>query len=84
MDEENNNAVMGFKLDEEPRWIRVSLEDGTVLEIKTEIMSIMKVGNDPNTGLPQYSINAAPMIRMMRVPRESVKKRVESDKGLYR
>ncbi|MCL4453963.1 hypothetical protein [Ferroplasma sp.] len=84
MDEENNNAVMGFKLDEEPKWIRVSLEDGTVLEIKTEIMSIMKVGNDPNTGLPQYSINAAPMIRMMKVPRESVKKRVESDKGLYR
>ena len=72
---EDNNAVMGFKLDEEPKWIRVTLEDGTVLEIKTEIMSIMKVGNDPNTGLPQYSINAAPMIRMMRfliVPSETL------------
>ncbi|EQB73941.1 MAG: hypothetical protein M1462_05675 [Candidatus Thermoplasmatota archaeon] len=81
---EDNNAVMGFKLDEEPKWIRVTLEDGTVLEIKTEIMSIMKVGNDPNTGLPQYSINAAPMIRMMRVPKESIKKSGDTDKGLYR
>ncbi len=82
--DENNNAVMGFKLDEEPKWIRVTLEDGTILEIKTEIMSIMKVGNDPNTGLPQYSINAAPMIRMMRVPKESVNKKIDTDKGLYR
>ncbi|AGO60608.1 MULTISPECIES: hypothetical protein [Ferroplasma] len=82
--DDNNNAVMGFKLDEEPKWIRVTLEDGTVLEIKTEIMSIMKVGNDPNTGLPQYSINAAPMIRMMRVPKESVAKKADTDKGLYR
>jgi hypothetical protein len=80
----DDNAVMGFTLDEEPKWIRVTLEDGTILEIKTEIMSIMKVGNDPNTGLPQYSINAAPMIRMMRVPKESIKKKTDTDKGLYR
>ena len=84
MDEENNNAVMGFKMEEEPKWIRVSLDDGAVLEIKMEIMSIMKVGNDPNTGLPQYGINAVPMIRTTKVPKEAIKKKTEADKGLYR
>jgi len=82
--DDNNNAVIGFKLDEDPKWIRVTLEDGTVLEIKTEIMSITKVGNDMNTGLPQYSINAVPMLRMMRIPKESVNKKTDTDKGLYR
>ncbi len=84
MEDDNNNGVIGFKLDEEPKWIRVTLDDGTVLEIKTEIMAIMKVGNDPNTGLPQYNINAVPMMRMMRVAKTSIKKPTHEDRGLYR
>ncbi|MEM0139435.1 MAG: hypothetical protein QXZ44_02320 [Ferroplasma sp.] len=82
--DENDNGVIGFKLDEEPKWIRVTLDDGTVLEIKTEIMSIMKVGNDPNTGLPQYNINAVPMMRMMHVDKSAIKKKDQGDRGLYR
>ncbi len=83
MDEEDN-GVIGFKLEEEPKWIRVTLEDGTVLEIKMEIMAIERSGNDINTGLPIYQMQATNLMRLMKVPKELIKKTGNEGKGMYR
>ncbi len=83
MDDENN-GVIGFELEEEPKWIRVTLEDGTVLEIKMEIMAIERSGNDINTGLPIYQMQATNLMRLMKVPRELIKKTGNEGKGMYR
>ena len=83
MDEEDN-GVIGFKLEEEPKWIRVTLEDGNVLEIKMEIMAIERSGNDINTGLPIYQMQATNLMRLMKVPKELIKKTGNEGKGMYR
>ena len=83
MDDENN-GVIEFKLEEEPKWIRVTLEDGTVLEIKMEIMAIERTGNDINTGLPIYQMQATNLMRLMKVPKELIKKTGNEGKGMYR
>ncbi len=83
MDDENN-GVIGFKLDEEPKWVKVTLEDGTVLEIKMEIMAIERTGNDINTGLPIYQMQATNLMRLMKVPKELIKKTGNEGKGMYR
>ncbi len=80
--------IVGFETEEEPRWITVKLEDGSVIQIKMEIVAIMKGGNDQNTGLPIYMVQATNIIRMMKVPKELIKKgeKKEDEKGtnLYR
>ena len=35
-----NAEVIGFEIDEEPKWITVRLQDGSVIQIKMEIVSI--------------------------------------------
>jgi hypothetical protein len=52
----------------------VKLEDGSVIQIKMEIVAIMKGGNDPNTGLPLYMVQATNIIRMNKVPKELIRK----------
>ena len=53
-----------------------------------EIVAIMKGGNDQNTGLPIYMVQATNIIRLMKVPKELIKKGKgpEEEKGtnLYR
>lgn len=75
--------IVGFETDGEPRWITVKLEDGSVIQIKMEIVAIMKGGNDPNTGLPLYMVQATNIIRMVKVPKELIKKgkKGEEEKG---
>lgn len=80
--------IIGFETEEDPKWITVKLEDGSVIQIKMEIVAIMKGGNDQNTGLPLYMVQATNIIRMVKVPRELIKKgqKPEEEKGtnLYR
>lgn len=80
--------IVGFETEEEPRWITVKLEDGSVIQIKMEIVAIMRGGNDQNTGLPIYMVQATNIIRMMKVPKDLIKKGSQPDdaKGtnLYR
>ena len=40
------------------KWVKVKLGDGSEIQIKMEIVAIMKNGNDPNTGLPIYMVQA--------------------------
>ena len=82
-----NAEVIGFEIDEEPKWITVRLQDGSVIQIKMEIVSIARAGNDMNTGLPLYMVQATNIIRMQKVPKELVakKKAVEDQRqSMYR
>ncbi len=81
----DENGVMGFKLEEEPKWITVTLDDGTVMQIKMEIIAIARNGNDVNTGLPIYMIQATNIMRLLKVPKDLIKKPESSEnKNLYR
>ena len=54
-----------------------------------EIVGIMRAGNDPNTGLPIYMLQAQNIIRLNQVPKDLIKKGIPekskgSDGALYR
>ncbi len=53
----------------EPR-VRLKLKDGTTLEVKMEITNILRVGNDPATGLPTYMIQSTNIVRLVSCPKE--------------
>ncbi|MCW6168435.1 MAG: hypothetical protein LVQ94_01570 [Thermoplasmatales archaeon] len=71
--------LVEFELEEEPKWITVKLKDGSVIQIKMEIVAILRNGNDQNTGLPLYMVQATNIIRMMKVPKELIKKGSPTD-----
>jgi hypothetical protein len=50
--------------------IRLKLKDGSIIEVKLEIMNILRAGNDPSTGLPTYIVQSAPMVRLVETPKE--------------
>ncbi|HZY70549.1 MAG TPA: hypothetical protein VFF67_06200 [Thermoplasmata archaeon] len=50
--------------------IRLKLKDGSIIEVKLEIMNILRAGNDPNTGLPAYIVQSAPIVRLVECPKE--------------
>ncbi len=79
--------LVEFETDDEPKWVTVKLKDGSVIQIKMEIVAIMRNGNDVNTGLPLYMVQATNIIRVLKVPKELIsKKKEEESKGqsLYR
>ena len=64
-----------------------TVQDGSVIQIKMEIVSIARAGNDMNTGLPLYMVQATNIIRMQKVPKELIakKKAVEDQRqSMYR
>lgn len=83
-----NAEVIGFDVEEEPKWVTVRLQDGSVIQIKMEIVSIARAGNDMNTGLPIYVVQATNIIRLQNVPKELVAKRKqqgdERQQSMYR
>ncbi|HXW67477.1 MAG TPA: hypothetical protein VEL82_06355 [Thermoplasmata archaeon] len=50
--------------------LRLKLKDGSIVEIRLEIMNILRAGNDPNTGLPAYVVQSAPLVRLVECPKE--------------
>ncbi|MGP6220523.1 hypothetical protein [Caldiplasma sukawensis] len=69
-----DGEVVNFEIEEEPKWVKIKLSDGSVIQVKMEIMAILRAGNDPNTGLPVYMIQATNIIRLNQVPKELIKK----------
>jgi len=65
--------VVEFEAEEFP-WVTIKLKDGTVLRFKVVVTGVMKVGNDPNTGIPIYTIQTQGVIQLVRIPRELIKK----------
>ena len=78
----DNGEIVNFTVEDEPKWVKVKLSDGSEIQIKMEIVAIMKNGNDPNTGLPIYMVQATNIIRLNNIPKELIsKKPKEGDKG---
>jgi hypothetical protein len=50
--------------------LRLKLKDGSVIEVRLEIMNILRAGNDANTGLPAYIVQSAPLVRLVECPKE--------------
>ncbi len=74
-----DGEIIEFHTEDEPKWVTVKLEDGSVIQIKMEIVSIMRSGNDPNTGIPNYMIQSANIVRMVKVPKELIKRGRKDD-----
>jgi hypothetical protein len=58
--------------------LRLKLKDGSIVEVRLEIMNILRAGNDPNTGLPAYIVQSAPLVRLVECPKELRKAPVRS------
>jgi hypothetical protein len=69
--------VVEFEADEFP-WITIKLKDGSVLRFKVFVTGVLKIGNDPNTGIPIYSIQTQGAIQLVKIPKELIKKPSQS------
>ncbi len=66
--------LVDFETEGGENWITLKLKDGSVIKVKMEITAVLRLGNDPNTGLPIYGIQSANVIRIVKVPKELIKK----------
>ncbi|MCI4345018.1 MAG: hypothetical protein L3J87_05285 [Thermoplasmata archaeon] len=66
----SNAEIVDYSVIEGDGRVRLKLKDGSIIEVKLEIMNILRAGNDPNTGLPAYVVQSAPMIRLVESPKE--------------
>ena len=60
---------------------RIRLADGSVLDVRNVIVSVMRVGNDPVSGLPLYNVNMQPSMSLVRYDK-SQRKRALKQPGL--
>jgi len=65
-----NAEIVDYSVVEGDGRVRLKLKDGSVVEIRLEIMNILRAGNDPNTGLPAYIVQSAPLVRLVECPKE--------------
>jgi hypothetical protein len=66
----SNAEIVDYQIVEGDGRVRLKLKDGSVVEIRLEIMNILRAGNDPNTGLPAYIVQSAPLVRLVECPKE--------------
>ncbi|HEV2231584.1 MAG TPA: hypothetical protein VGV64_01415 [Thermoplasmata archaeon] len=66
----SNAEIVDYSHVEGDARVRLKLKDGSVIEVKLEIMNILRAGNDPNTGLPAYIVQSAPLVRLVECPKE--------------
>ena len=66
----SNAEIVDYSVLEGDGRVRLRLKDGSVIEVKLEIMNILRAGNDPNTGLPAYIVQSAPLVRLVECPKE--------------
>ena len=66
----SNAEIVDYTVLEGDARVRLKLKDGSIIEVKLEIMNILRAGNDPNTGLPAYIVQSAPMVRLVECPKE--------------
>ena len=57
--------LMEWELEgKEPR-ARIRIKEGATLELRVVITQILRMGNDPNTGLPIYNVSWQPVISLV-------------------
>ncbi len=66
----SNAEIVDYSVLEGDAKVRLKLKDGSVIEVRLEIMNILRAGNDPNTGLPAYIVQSAPLVRLVECPKE--------------
>ncbi len=66
----SNAEIVDYTVIEGDGRLRLKLKDGSIVEIRLEIMNILRAGNDPNTGLPTYVVQSAPLVRLVETPKE--------------
>ena len=66
----SNAEIVDYSVLEGDGRVRLKLKDGSIIEVKLEIMNILRAGNDPNTGLPAYIVQSAPLVRLVETPKE--------------
>jgi hypothetical protein len=66
----SNAEIVDYSVLEGDAKVRLKLKDGSVIEVRLEIMNILRAGNDPNTGLPAYIVQSAPLVRLVETPKE--------------
>jgi hypothetical protein len=66
----SNAEIVDYSHIEGDGRVRLKLKDGSIIEVKLEIMNILRAGHDPNTGLPAYIVQSAPLVRLVECPKE--------------
>jgi hypothetical protein len=66
----SNAEIVDYTVLEGDAKVRLKLKDGSIIEVKLEIMNILRAGNDANTGLPAYIVQSAPLVRLVECPKE--------------
>ncbi|MGI0151002.1 MAG: hypothetical protein ACREC5_03585 [Thermoplasmata archaeon] len=66
----SNAEIVDYTALEGDGKLRLKLKDGSIIEVRLEIMNILRAGNDPNTGLPAYIVQSAPLVRLVECPKE--------------
>jgi hypothetical protein len=66
----SNAEIVDYEVIDGDGKLRLKLKDGSVVEIRLELMNILRAGNDPNTGLPIYVVQSAPLVRLVETPKE--------------
>jgi hypothetical protein len=66
----SNAEIVDYSVLEGDGKLRLKLKDGSIVEVRLEIMNILRSGNDPNTGLPAYIVQSAPLVRLVECPKE--------------
>jgi hypothetical protein len=55
--------LVDFETEGGENWITLKLKDGSVIKVKMEITAVLRLGNDPNTGLPIYGIQSTNVVK---------------------
>ena len=66
----SNAEIVDYTTLEGDGRVRLKLKDGSIVEIRLEILNILRSGNDASTGLPLYIVQSAPMVRLVECPKE--------------
>mgnify|MGYP001773320621 CR=1 FL=1 len=66
--------ILDFEIVKECGWMELKLANGAVLRIKAEPTAVALMGNDPNTGLPMFSIQIGAIVQLAKVPPELIHK----------
>lgn len=62
--------IVDYQVVEGDGRLRLKLKDGSTIEVRLEIMNVLRAGNDPNTGLPTYVVQSANLTRLVESPKE--------------
>ncbi len=65
-----NAEIVDYQAIEGDGKVRLKLKDGSTIEVRLEIMNVLRAGHDPNTGLPMYVVQSATLIRLVESPKE--------------